>query len=214
MSHVLVPLSYGYEALEPHMDAQTVHLHHSAHHNSYVVKLNAALADDEERKGLDLASLQYVAGYAGLAVRNNGGGHYNHCLYWQNMAPIGSANTKPFGGLEEKIDQTWGSFDKFKEAFSQAAIGRFASGWAFLTLKSDGTLVVHNTPNHDNPLMETVSDVQGIPILTCDVWEHAYYLKYQNRRNEFVENWWKLVNWDAVVNNYEQYALQGRPVPF
>jgi Fe-Mn family superoxide dismutase len=130
------------------------------------------------------------------------------------MAPIGAANTLPHGLLAAKIEESFGSFDSFKEQFSAAAVTRFASGWAFLTVKADGSLVVHNTPGHDNPLMETVSDVQGIPILTCDVWEHAYYLRYQNRRAEFVDNWWKIVNWDAVVSNYTEFALRGSPVPF
>lgn len=130
------------------------------------------------------------------------------------MGPIGSCNTAPFGELATKIDATFGSLEGFKQAFVQAAVTRFASGWAFLAVKNneEKELVVLNNPNHDNPLMETVSDVQAIPILTCDVWEHAYYLKYQNRRPEFIEGWWQLINWDNVVANYENYAKLGKPV--
>ena len=161
-----------------------------------------------------MASLQKVVNGTNAAVINNAGGHYNHCLYWQNLASIGSANSGPFGELAALIERSFNSFDEFKQKFSQAAVSRFASGWAFLTLKADGTLAVHNTPGHDNPLMEGIGEVHGIPILTCDVWEHAYYLRYQNRRAEFVENWWKIVNWDAVNSNYENYAKHGNPVPF
>lgn len=213
MSHVLHPLPYSFTALEPHMDAQTLELHWSKHHQTYVTKLNEALAQFPDKAGLDLTSLQSVVNGTSPGVINNAGGHYNHTLYWQNLAPIGSSNTAPHGELAQKIDERWGSFDTFKTQFSNAAVSRFASGWAFLTLKQDGTLEVHNTPGHDNPLMEGIGSVHGIPILTCDVWEHAYYLKYQNRRPEFVENWWRLINWDAVVNNYEQYAKHGQAVP-
>lgn len=214
MSHVLPRLAYDYGALDPHMDALTVEIHLTKHHQAYITNLNKALEGDEERLSLGIAELQQSAGYAGPAIRNNAGGHYNHCLYWQNMAPVGSSSPLPHGPLASKIDEVYGSFDTFKEQFSAAAVTRFASGWAFLTVKADGSLAVHNTPGHDNPLMETVCDVQGIPILTCDVWEHAYYLKYQNRRAEFVDNWWRIVNWDAVVHNYTEYALRGSPVPF
>lgn len=214
MSHTLPPLPYGFGALEPHMDAMTVELHWSKHHQTYITKLNEALPAFQDRVGLDLASLQKVVAGTNPAVINNAGGHYNHCLYWQNLAPVGSANDRPFGDLAGLIDRSFGSFDEFKAKFTQSAVTRFASGWAFLTLKNDGTLAVHNTPGHDNPLMENIGDVHGVPILTCDVWEHAYYLKFQNRRPEFVENWWRIVNWDAVVNNYEKYAKNGQPVPF
>jgi Fe-Mn family superoxide dismutase len=196
------------------MDAQTVELHWSKHHQTYITNLNNALPAFQDRLNLDLASLQKVVLGTSPAVINNAGGHYNHCLYWQNLAPIGSANSSPFGELSELINSSFGSFDEFKSKFSAAAVSRFASGWAFLTLKADGSLTVHNTPGHDNPLMDGIGEVHGIPILTCDVWEHAYYLKYQNRRAEFVENWWKLVNWDAVVNNYERYAKNHQAVPF
>lgn len=214
MSYVLPPLPYGLNALEPHMDAQTVELHWSKHHQTYITKLNEAIVAFPEVSNLDIASLQEVVARTNAASINNAGGHYNHCLYWQNMAPIGSANTAPHGELAALIDSNFNSFDEFKQKFSQAAVGRFASGWAFLTLKADGTLAVHNTPGHENPLMNGIGEVHGVPILTCDVWEHAYYLRYQNRRPEFVENWWKLVNWDIVVNNYENFAKQGKPVPF
>jgi len=140
--------------------------------------------------------------------------HFNRNLYWQNLAPVGTTNTAPFGELAAKIDEKFGSFDNFKAQFTTAAVNRFASGWAFLTIKHDGTLEVHNTPGHENPLMAGVGTVHGFPILTCDVWEHAYYLKYQQRRPEFVENWWRIVNWDAVVNNYESHAKRQQAVPF
>ena len=214
MAHALPPLPYGLNGLEPHMDAQTVEIHWSKHHQTYVTKLNEALPAFPDRQSLDLASLQKVVFGTNPAVINNAGGHYNHCLYWQNLAPVGSANPAPFGELAALIDSNFNSFDEFKQKFSQAALTRFASGWAFLTLKPDGSLVIHNTPGHDNPLMDGIGDVHGIPILTCDVWEHAYYLRYQNRRSEFVENWWRIVNWDAVANNYGQYAKNGNPVPF
>jgi Fe-Mn family superoxide dismutase len=214
MAHTLPPLPYSFTSLDPHMDAQTVELHWSKHHQTYITKLNEALPGFADRAGLDLLSLQKVVAGTSPAVINNAGGHYNHCLYWQNMAPIGSANSAPFGELAAKIEANFGSFDEFKKNFSAAAVNRFASGWAFLTVKSDGNLAVHNTPGHDNPLMAGIGDVQGVPILTCDVWEHAYYLRYQNRRAEFVENWWRLVNWDAVVNNYETYGKTGLGVPF
>lgn len=214
MSFSLPALPYDYGALEPHMDAMTVNLHHTKHHQTYITKLNEAVTGDEELSATSLTDLQAGAGYSGLPVRNNAGGHYNHCLYWKNMAPIGTCNTAPHGELATKIDATWGSIEAFKQAFVQAAVTRFASGWAFLGVKTDAekSLVVLNNPNHDNPLMETVSDVQAIPILTCDVWEHAYYLKYQNRRPEFVEGWWQLINWDNVVENYENFGKLGKPV--
>ena len=195
------------------MDAQTVNLHHSKHHQTYVTKLNEALVATPDLASLDLTALQARLGAAPPGVRNNGGGHYNHSLYWQNMAPVGSANVRPFGPLKDLIERDFGTYESFQEKFNQAAITRFASGWAFLTLQPDGRLTVHNTPGHDNPLMNVAGDVHGIPVLTCDVWEHAYYLKHQGRRNEFVASWWNLVNWDAVCANYTNYAAQGRPVP-
>ena len=214
MSHTLPPLPYSFTSLDPHMDAQTVELHWSKHHQTYITKLNEALPNFPDRAALDLASLQSVVAGTSPAVINNAGGHYNHCLYWQNLAPIGSSNSAPTGELAALIESNFGSFDEFKAKFSAAAVNRFASGWAFLTVKPDGSLTVHNTPGHDNPLMNGVGDVHGVPILTCDVWEHAYYLRYQNRRAEFVDNWWKIVNWDAVVSNYERYGKNHQAVPF
>ena len=196
------------------MDAQTVEIHWSKHHQTYITKLNEAIGAFPDRASLDIGSLQKVVAGTSPAVINNAGGHYNHCLYWQNMAPVGSANNGPTGELAGIIDRDFDSFQNFKEKFSQAAVNRFASGWAFLTVKPDGTLAVHNTPGHENPLMDGIGDVHGVPILTCDVWEHAYYLRYQNRRPEFVHHWWEIVNWDAVVNNYNEYAKHGRHVPF
>jgi superoxide dismutase, Fe-Mn family len=214
MAYTLPPLPYALNALEPHMDAQTVELHWSKHHQGYITKLNETIVAFPEKQGLDIATLNASLQGTNSTVQNMAGGHYNHCLYWQNLAPIGASNTAPFGELAALIESNFNSFDEFKQKFSAAAASRFASGWAFLTVKPDGSLAVHNTPYHDNPLMVGVGEVSGIPILTCDVWEHAYYLKYQNRRPEFVENWWKLVNWDAVVQNYLQYAKNGQPVPF
>mmetsp|Transcript_11179 Transcript_11179/g.11214 ORF Transcript_11179/g.11214 Transcript_11179/m.11214 type:complete len:216 (+) Transcript_11179:44-691(+) len=214
MVHTLHPLPYTYTALEPHMDARTVEIHHTAHHNTYVTKLNAALADFPDRANLDLTALQHVLAGTSPAVINNAGGHYNHTLFWQNMGPVGSSNPAPFGELAAKIDEKFGSFEAFKQQFTAAAVNRFASGWAFLTVKQDGSLEVHNTPGHENPLMDGIGTVHGVPILTCDVWEHAYYLKYQQRRPEFVENWWRIVNWDAIVSNYDNYAKNGQAVPF
>lgn len=147
-------------------------------------------------------------------VRNNGGGHYNHSLFWKWMAPVGTSNVAPSGDLKNKIEERWGSVDEMKKKFNEAAATRFGSGWAWLTVDPEsGTLDITSTPNQDNPLMEGLVDQVKIPILGLDVWEHAYYLKYQNRRPEYIQHWWNVVNWDKVVEGYENFASKGQAVP-
>ncbi|KAG0235576.1 hypothetical protein BGW42_005015 [Actinomortierella wolfii] len=211
MSFTLPDLPYTYEALNPHVDTETMVKHHDFHHKAYVTNLNNAAKE----KGIDydLISVVLKAGELGDAIRNNGGGHYNHSLFWKWMAPVGSSNVRPYGKLAEKIDADFGSYDVFKEEFTTAATKRFGSGWAWLGVDESGKLVVTSTANQDNPLMEGVVDKKLIPILGLDVWEHAYYLKYQNRRPEYIENWWNVVNWDNVVKFYDNYASKGEIVP-
>jgi len=194
----LPELTYGYDALEPYIDATTMEIHFSKHHAAYVNNLNNAIAGTElEAKSLD--ELLANAGMLPTAVRNNGGGHFNHSLFWSIMGKDKGGN--PSGKLAEELNSTFGSFESFKDAFSKAAATRFGSGWAWLLVK-DGKLVVSSTPNQDNPLMD-VAEVKGTPILGLDVWEHAYYLKYQNRRPEYIENFFNVINWDEVSKRYE-----------
>ena len=198
MAFELPALPYANDALEPHIDARTMEIHHGKHHNGYTTKLNAAI------EGTDLAdkSIEDIcatAGAAGGAVRNNGGGYYNHCLFWEVMSPNGGGN--PSGDLGAAIDSAFGSFDAFQDAFSAAAATRFGSGWAWLIVKADGSLAVTSTPNQDNPLMD-VADEKGTPILGLDVWEHAYYLNYQNRRPDYIGAFFNVINWDAVASRY------------
>lgn len=194
----LPKLTYDYDALEPYIDATTMEIHFSKHHAAYVNNLNNAIAGTElEAKSLD--ELLANAGMLPTAVRNNGGGHFNHSLFWSIMAKDKGGN--PSGKLAEELNSTFGSFESFKDAFSKAAATRFGSGWAWLLVK-DGKLVVSSTPNQDNPLMD-VAEVKGTPILGLDVWEHAYYLKYQNRRPEYIENFFSVINWDEVSKRYE-----------
>ena len=199
MKHQLPELPYPYDALEPYIDAQTMEIHHTKHHGGYVNKLNAALEPYPELHGVSaedlVRNLASVPEEIRTAVRNNGGGHLNHSLFWTIMAPNGGG--EPSGALREALDKTFGDFAGFRAQFTQAALTRFGSGWAWLALTRFGRLVVFSTPNQDNPLMEGL-----IPILGLDVWEHAYYLKYQNRRAEYVENWWNVVNWPQVEANY------------
>lgn len=193
MAFELPPLGYAYSALEPHIDARTMEIHYTKHHQAYVNNLNSALASGEwENKSI----LDLMAGISKLpvAVRNNGGGHYNHTFFWKIIAPGSGGN--PSGELADAINRGFGSFDKFKEQFTNAAMTRFGSGWAWL-VKSGNELKVTSTPNQDNPLMD-IAEVKGTPILGVDVWEHAYYLKYQNRRNEYLAAFWNVVNWDEV----------------
>ncbi|KAI9296026.1 manganese superoxide dismutase [Neoconidiobolus thromboides FSU 785] len=213
MSYTLPDLPYDYSALEPYIDAKTMQVHHDLHHNAYVNNLNNALKTQSSGQSLeDIVSVQKQVGVLGTGVRNNGGGHYNHSLFWTFMAPVGSSNSTPTGELKTKIEETFGSFDEFKTKFNNAAATRFGSGWAWLGVNTDGKLEITSTANQDNPLMD-VAETKLIPILGLDVWEHAYYLKYQNRRPEYISQWWNVVNWDKVVEYYDGYAKQGKPVP-
>ena len=197
MAFQLPDLPYAYDALEPNIDARTMEIHHTKHHAGYVKKLNAAIAGTEaENMSLD-DILRNVSKYS-VAVRNNGGGHWNHSLFWKVMAPNGGG--LPEGELADAINSAFDSFDKFKEIFSGAAVSRFGSGWAWLIV-NNGKLDVISTANQDNPLMDVV-DTNGTPILGLDVWEHAYYLKYQNRRPEYVSNFWNVINWPEVAARY------------
>jgi superoxide dismutase, Fe-Mn family len=200
MAHELPPLPYPKEALEPHIDAQTMEIHHSKHHAAYVNNLNKALAGkgDLEKKTVQelISNLSAVPEDIRNVVRNNGGGHANHTMFWKLMGPNGTA--KPSGKLAEDINAAFGSFDAFKEKFEAAGVGRFGSGWAWLIVNKAGKLEVTSTPNQDNPIMEG-----NKPILGNDVWEHAYYLKYQNRRPDYLKAWWNVVNWSEVSNNYD-----------
>ncbi|MCB9476313.1 MAG: superoxide dismutase [Deltaproteobacteria bacterium] len=200
MAHTLPDLPYAFDALEPHIDKQTMEIHHDRHHAGYVNNLNAALEGNADLEGMDVASLMkhlsVVPEDKRGAVRNNGGGHYNHSLFWTVMGP--NKGGEPTGELAEAINSAFGSFDKFKEAFSKAAATRFGSGWAWLVVKG-GKLEVTSTPNQDNPLMD---DNGGTPILGLDVWEHAYYLKYQNKRPDYIAAFYNVVDWDAVAKRY------------
>lgn len=189
----LPQLPYAYDALEPYIDKMTMEIHHTKHHNAYVTNLNKAI-EGAENEGKSLIEMFSNMSKLPAAVRNNGGGHWNHSLFWTLMKQNGGG--KPNGKIAEAIDSNFGSFDEFKTKFSTAAATRFGSGWAWLIVQ-DGKLVVSSTPNQDNPLMD-VADVKGTPILGLDVWEHAYYLKYQNKRPDYIENWWNVVNWDKV----------------
>ncbi|HEX8402830.1 MAG TPA: superoxide dismutase [Allosphingosinicella sp.] len=194
MAFTLPPLPYDYDALEPTIDAQTMTLHHGKHHQAYVDKLNEGVAEE----GLERQSLEEIlANIKGRSkkVRNNGGGHWNHSFFWETMAPGGSG---PNGQILEQINNTFGSFDDFKKKFAEAGVGQFGSGWVWLLAGGIRGLAIVSTPNQDNPLMNDVGDVQGYPILGNDVWEHAYYLKYKNRRPDYLNAWWDVVNWDKV----------------
>ncbi len=193
MSFTLAPLPYAYEALEPHIDVQTMQIHHGKHHQAYVDNLNKAIAGTEH-ESKTIEEIVAHAGSISAAVRNNGGGHWNHTFFWASMAP--NAGGTPSGKLAEAIDAAFGSFDAFKEKFNAAGMTRFGSGWAWLIVK-DGKLEVCSTPNQDNPLMD-VAEVKGTPILGADVWEHAYYLKYQNKRADYLSAFWNVVNWAVV----------------
>jgi len=200
MAHQLPALPYAYNALEPHIDAQTMEIHHSKHHNTYVTNLNKALESAPElaNKSVEelISDLGSVPESIRTAVRNNGGGHANHSLFWTILSPNGGG--QPSGALAQAIDSELGGFEKFKEAFSNAAATRFGSGWAWLAVGKDGKLKVYSLPNQDSPLMEG-----DTPILGLDVWEHAYYLKYQNRRPEYIAAFWNVVNWPEVEKRYE-----------
>lgn len=191
----LPPLPYGYNALEPHIDTMTMQIHHDKHHKAYVDKLNEAIRGMELKNPKLEEILTTVSKYP-ATVRNNGGGHYNHSLFWSLMRPA-RENNMPEGKLAEVMNASFTNFDEFKKQFSNAATTRFGSGWAWLVKSSDGKLTIGSTPNQDNPLMD-ISDLKGTPLLALDVWEHAYYLKYQNKRADYINSWWNLVNWDEV----------------
>lgn len=199
MAFTLPALPYAHDALEPHIDSQTMQIHHGKHHQAYVDNLNKAVAGTpNENKSLE--ELVKVAGTISPAVRNNGGGHWNHTFFWEILAP--NSGGAPTGKIGEAINSTFGSFDAFKEKFNAAGATRFGSGWAWLIVK-DGKLEVTSTPNQDNPLMD-VAEVKGTPVLGVDVWEHAYYLKYQNRRPEYLAAFWNAVNWNKVNEHFEK----------
>jgi len=208
MAFELPDLPYGFDALEPTIDAKTMEIHHDKHHGGYVKKLNAALEghSDLQSKTIEelLSNINAIPQDIRTAVRNNGGGHYNHSLFWSIMSPQGGGT--PGGDLADAINSAFGSFDDFKTKFNQTATGRFGSGWAWLGVKDDGSLCICSTANQDNPLMQGIVECTCTPILGLDVWEHAYYLKYQNKRPEYVENWWNVVNWDAVAERYTAAA--------
>ncbi len=198
MAFELPPLPYANDALEPSIDAMTMEIHHDRHHKAYVDKLNGAV------EGTDAANLSIeeiiknISKYP-AAVRNNGGGHYNHSLFWKMMKQNGGG--EPSGELADAINSAFGSFDDYKKKFEDAGAARFGSGWVWLIVKDDGSLAVTSTPNQDNPLMD-IAEEKGTPILGCDVWEHAYYLNYQNKRPDYLSAFWNVVNWDEVANLY------------
>jgi Fe-Mn family superoxide dismutase len=200
MPFTLPALPYAPEALEPHIDAQTMQIHHGKHHQAYVTNLNAAIEKAPELASWSLEQLcrdiAKVPESVRTAVRNNGGGHWNHALFWTLMAP--NAGGAPSGALATAIDTAFGDFAKFRDAFKAAAIGRFGSGWAWLVAAKDGSVAIESSPNQDNPLMEGRHAILGL-----DVWEHAYYLRYQNRRPDYIDAWWNVVNWGAVAARYD-----------
>ena len=205
MAHTLPDLGYAYDALEPHIDARTMEIHHTKHHQAYVTNLNNAIAGKAELEGKSICEL--VGDLAAVpddirtVVRNNGGGHANHSFFWKVIAPGGS--NAPAGDLAAAIDKAFGSFDAFKEQFGKAAAGRFGSGWAWLVKAEDGTLAICSTANQDSPCMgAAIAGCDGQPLLGLDVWEHAYYLNYQNRRPDYIAAFWNVVNWDVVAENF------------
>jgi Fe-Mn family superoxide dismutase len=195
----LPALPYEYDALEPYIDKMTMEIHHSKHHNAYVTNLNKAI-EGTEMEGKSLEDLMANISKHPVAVRNNGGGHWNHSMFWTLMKKNGGG--EPTGPLADAIKSTFGSFADFKTQFSNAGATRFGSGWAWL-VKQNGKLIIASTPNQDNPLMD-VADIKGSPILGLDVWEHAYYLKYQNRRPEYIENWWNVINWAEASKRFSE----------
>ena len=199
MAFELPKLTYAYNAFEPYIDAQTMEIHYSKHHAAYTNNLNAALQGTENEKKT-IEELFTSISKLPVAIRNNGGGFYNHDLFWKFMKPNGGG--QPTGDLLDAITKYFGSFDKFKETFSSAGATRFGSGWAWLVVNNKKELVVGSTPNQDNPLMD-VSDLKGTPILTLDVWEHAYYLKYQNKRPDYIAAFWNVLNWDEITRRFK-----------
>ena len=204
MSHTLPSLNYSTDSLEPHIDARTMEIHHGKHHQTYVDKLNAALANEENLSGMKvndlIKDLTIVPELIRQAVRNNGGGHSNHTFFWKMLSPNGGG--APHGTLADAISSTFGSLDAFKELFANAALTRFGSGWAWLIKREDGSLAITSTPNQDSPLMEGIANETGTPIIGLDVWEHAYYLNYQNRRPDYVSAFWEVVDWGRAQDNF------------
>jgi superoxide dismutase, Fe-Mn family len=199
MVYTLPPLAYPFDALEPHIDARTMEIHYGKHHAAYVANLNKAIEGRDLGNPTveELLAIHTLPEEIRKAVRNNGGGHANHCMFWEIMSPKGGG--KPHGELGKAIDEHFGGFDRFREAITKAAMGRFGSGWAWLSLTLDKRLIVEDTPNQDSPWMNGTT-----PILGIDVWEHAYYLKYQNRRADYLAAFWNVVNWEAVANRYHK----------
>ena len=200
MAHTLPPLPYAVDALEPHIDAKTMEIHHGKHHQAYINNLNAALekAPELQKKSLDdlLTNLSTVPEAIRATVRNNGGGHWNHSMFWQIMAP--NAGGSPSGPLADAITKSFGGFDKLKEQLNAAGVARFGSGWAWLIVERGGALKIESTPNQDNPLMDGKNAIMGV-----DVWEHAYYLKYQNRRPDYLAAWWNVANWKEIAKRFD-----------
>ena len=207
-SHTLPKLPYAYEALEPYIDAQTMELHHAKHHQTYINNLNLALEKHPEFS--DMTAENLIKNIGSIpedirpSVKNNAGGHLNHTFFWTIMRP--PTEKGPEDGLIKTINSTFGSLDGFKDLFTKTALTRFGSGWAWLSVTNLGGLEIHSTANQDNPIIEGL-----VPILGLDVWEHAYYLKYQNRRQEYIGNWWKVVNWDQVTGNYQKAVENIKP---
>ena len=201
MKYTLDKLPYATDALVPHFDAETMEIHHDRHHQAYVDNLNKALENNEEANALDLEGILKQVSKFSPAVRNNGGGHYNHSLFWNILSATPKVN--PEGKLLEEINKTFGSVDQLKADLKNLGLGQFGSGWAWLLVKHNGTLAISSTANQDNPLMDTNINNQGYPILGVDVWEHAYYLNYQNKRADYLDAFWQVLDWAAVEENYK-----------
>eukprot|EP00919_Chromeraceae_sp_WS-2016_P049472 GHVR01117184.1.p1 GENE.GHVR01117184.1~~GHVR01117184.1.p1 ORF type:complete len:252 (+),score=52.75 GHVR01117184.1:36-758(+) len=210
----LPKLNYNYDALEPYIDTQTMQIHHDNHHNTYVQKLNSALKDRGELSKMSLVDLQTIAFKEGGAVRNHGGGHYNHTFFWTILQPKKQVVVAPSNKLHEYIDTSFGSYDNMTTKFTDSALAVFGSGFTWLVYVPNlNKLDIVNTINQDNPLMDGIFSNINIPILCLDVWEHAYYLKHQYKRGEYINSWWNVVNWDQVSFYFENYALKGQYVP-
>jgi Fe-Mn family superoxide dismutase len=205
MTYSVPPLPYDYAALDASIDEQTMRLHHDKHHQAYVDNLNKAVDADQSLQGRELEDILSQASSLPKVVRNNGGGHWNHSFFWEIMGPGGG---EPQGELRDAISSKWGSLEAFQEQFNTAGLGQFGSGWVWLVATGEGSLEIVATPNQDNPLMDVV-EVRGLPILGNDVWEHAYYLRYQNRRADYLKSWWNVVNWDKASERLASVGRQG-----